>query len=504
MAKSITRRKALFSLMAGAGAIGAYGALGRRIDRRPRGIAHAAGAQPKFLIVVGATGGASMIDAFLAIRAGESRNAGGINTFPDAQVASVAGTPFRAVDLRGAGFNILGTPVQSNQIPFVQAHSQDMMVVSVEHTSVNHTIAQKRSITGNGAWLGRTLQEAVAAQYGADCPIPNANMGSFGFLEPGTDDSLPPEAFPESIADPTRFALGLDSARGIPDAPSKQVLDLARAKRDKNLDPQSIFYRTFYKNRRIQRWMSHRGATNEQIQTLDLISKLNLMPNRPPLFPLDQYGLEESPDGQRLLASFPRLLEDPLEAQAALAYLLIKNGVSVSVTISPTFDPVANDEGGLTIISPPLAFDNSHGEHRATQGFMWQRTLTVIDKLICLLKGDECGPGTGTSYWDNTCIYVATDFGRSKVRRDPGSLGFGTGHHLNNGLLVVSPMCNGNTVLGGVDADTGLTHGFDISSGAPITGSPAATEAQFYGGLLQLMDVDTSGSGLPDVPAMRR
>ncbi len=500
MAKGITRRKALLSLAAGAGALGAYSALGRKLGRKP--VAHAAAPDPKFLIVVGATGGASMIDAFMAIREGESANGAAINTFPDAQVESVAGTPFRAVNLEGAGFNIIGTPVDSNQIPFVQAHSQDMMVASVEHTSVNHSIAQKRSINGNGAWMGRTLQEAVAAYYGADCPIPNANMGSFGFLEPGTDTTIPAGAFPEPISDPLRFALGLDGSRGVPNAPSGQVLALARAKRDEMLDPQSTFYRTFYSSPRLQRWLAHRGPAREQIEQLDLITKLGLLPNRPPLFPLDEYGLEESPDGQRLLATFPRLLEDPLEAQAALAYLLIKYGVSVSVTLSPTFDPVANEEGGLNIISPPLAFDNSHGAHRATQGFMWQRTLTIIDKLICLLKGDECSPGTGESFWDRTCIYVATDFGRSKGRLQAGDTGFGSGHDLNNALLVLSPMCNGNTVLGGVNPDTGLTHGFDTSTGAPIAEAPPASEAEFYAGILQLMGVDTSGSGLPNVPAM--
>ncbi|RYZ33063.1 MAG: hypothetical protein EOO71_42820, partial [Myxococcaceae bacterium] len=53
--------------------------------------------KPKFLIVIGAAGGASIVDSFLAVRQSECANAGALNTFPDAQVQSVAGSPFRAV-----------------------------------------------------------------------------------------------------------------------------------------------------------------------------------------------------------------------------------------------------------------------------------------------------------------------------------------------------------------------------------------------------------------------
>src|SRR6476619_675587 len=47
---------------------------------------------PYFLVVLGATGGASIIDSFMAIRASESANASTINTFVDSEVASVPGT----------------------------------------------------------------------------------------------------------------------------------------------------------------------------------------------------------------------------------------------------------------------------------------------------------------------------------------------------------------------------------------------------------------------------
>ena len=69
--------------------------------------------------------------------------------------------------------------------------------------------------------------------------------------------------------------------------------------------------------------------------------------------------------------------------------------------------------------------------------------------------------------------------------------------------LVVSPLVNGGNVLGGVDPDTGMTYGFDPRTGEPERGRHTA-EAEVFGGLLQALKVDTSGSGLPDMPSMRR
>ena len=51
---------------------------------------------PRFLIVVTCAGGGSIIDSVLAVRDSESEY-DNLNTFPDAQVQSVDGSPFRAV-----------------------------------------------------------------------------------------------------------------------------------------------------------------------------------------------------------------------------------------------------------------------------------------------------------------------------------------------------------------------------------------------------------------------
>jgi hypothetical protein len=322
-------------------------------------------------------------------------------------------------------------------------------------------------------------------------------MAAFGFLEPGTDETVPAWAMPQPIANPLFFSFGLDGQRGIKGAPGKNVMALMRKTRDEKLDPQSIHYQTFRQSKRIQLWMQQRGAAQKQIETLDLITKLCIVPDTPGTIPLTEYGLQSTPDGQLLLNAFPKIITDPLSAQAALAFLLIKYGVSVSVSLSPTFN-LALDGGRM--LTPPLAFDYSHNAHRATQGLMWDRMLTVIDRLIALLKGAEYTPGE--SFWSRTVVLVATDFGRSKDRQ-PNDVNFGSGHDLNNGVVVVSPRANGNRVFGGVDARTGLTYGFNPTTGAPDP-SRTTSEAEIYAGVLGALGVDTTGSGLPSVPILYR
>ncbi len=451
--------------------------------------------KPRFLIVISAAGGASIVDSFLAVRASESNNAAKVNTFPDAQVQSVAGSPFRAVKVNASALGSIPVPVNTDQLSFVQKHAGEMLVATTVSTSVNHVIAQKRSLTGNNTWKGRTLQECVALQYGASFPIPNVNMGISGYAERGVDDLLPAYCYGELVQNPSLWPLGLDGSRGLKYAPTNASLDLARATRQQ-LDAQSIFGRTFADSKALTRWNEQRTGSQAQLQTLDLITRLNLLPNMPPQVPLTEYGLGTSPDAAQVTQVFPDFFTDPVQGQAALAFLLLKYRVSCSVTLGPGFNVVVGGANGLA--NPPLAFDFSHNDHRAAQAFMWARILGSLDKLIGLLKSE---PFDATqSLWDRTLIYVATDFGRTRTRPDNAET-FGSGHDLNNGVLMLSPMLKGNTVLGGVDPNTALTYGFDARTGRAQPGKMTSNEADIFSGVLQTLAVDTSGSGLPDASA---
>jgi hypothetical protein len=254
----------------------------------------------------------------------------------------------------------------------------------------------------------------------------------------------------------------------------------------------------------VKRWLEQRSAGLEAIEDADLITKLQFAPNQPPAIPLTEYGLSESPDGANIRTVFPNWFDDPLEAQAALAFLLVKNGLSAAVTISPTFSPVL--AGGGAIINPPLSYDYSHQNHRFAQAVMWSRMMSIVDRLIGLLEAEV--DGDGDSLWSRSMIYVATDFGRTKTRppnmaRPEGDPVFGSGHELNNGVVVFSPLVRGNTVLGGVDPNTGMTYGFDRTTGR-ADANVTMSEPDVFAGLLQALSIDTSGTSLPNVPAMTR
>lgn len=462
----------------------------------------------RFLIVIPAFGGAQIIDSVLPIRASEAGGeASRIDCFSDAEVIDISGSPIRAADATMdhlVGQNV-GTPFTVPLSPFVDKHKAQMMVTTLTGTSVNHAVAQHRALTGGGAWGGRTLQECVAIAYGKEYPLPNVNMSRMGYLQHGDDVSIPSRVRAEPIAQPLVVPLSFSASKGLrpggQGVPSQSLLDKARALRNDKLDPESAFHQTFRLSERIKLWTRQRSIDAPEIEAQNLIDKLFFVPEGPEL-PLSQYGLQASEDALRLAEVFPDIFgsePDPLERQAALAYLLIKNHASVTVTLSPTFAPVTGGPFGLK--TPPLAFDGSHQDHRAAQALMWFRVLDIADRLIDLLADTVFDESTGETFWDRTMIHFATDFGRDK-RRPDGAAIWGTSHHLNNGHLTISPLVNGNSVLGGVDPTTGLTHGFDLQTGSPVP-SRHTSEAESFAGLLQALGVDTSEAGLPDVPAMR-
>ena len=489
-------RRALLKGVGAGAALGPAALLGRAHGQSaPR--------DPRFLVVVAGAGGASIIDSFLALRESEvGAAADTLNCFPDAEVQSFDGSPFRAVSLQDtSAVGAIPLPFSSDQPGFVRKWKDELMVVTQTGTSVNHQVAQKRSITGNEAFGGRTLQEAVAAHHGEGYPLPNVNMSGGGFIEPGIDPTVPSWARAEPVAEAALWPLSLHGSRGIEGAPSPDRVRRARALRDQHLDPESVFGRTFSRSERLELWRSQR-AQQARIEDLDLISRLNVFPDLPPFIPLTRYGLDASPDGAKVREAFPRFLDDPFEAQAALAFLLIKNRVSVTVTISPSFSVLLDTRPPPSVVNPPLAFDFSHNAHRAGQAVMWGRILSVADRLASLLRSEELSDGV--SFWDRTCIYFATEFGRTR-RRPARAAEFGTSHDLNNGFALLSPLVNGGRVLGGVDPSTGSTFGFDPEDpvGTPRPGTHM-NEAQIYAGILHALGVPTPGHDLPDMRAMRK
>ncbi len=472
----------------------------------PRSLARAS-SDPRFLIVLCASGGGSILDCPLAIKESESANPDTLNTFPDALVTTWEGSPFRAVDLSGDNIGPIPAPFSVNHSEILGRRRGELMVATLTGTSANHQVAQRRSITGNEAWRGRTLQEMVAWQYGADAPIPNVHLlAGTGYNDSGTDDTVPSYARRQIVADPIVWPLSLDGSKGLKNGLDPAVLAAVRKQRDEAFEPSTRFGQIFSGAPRLDEWKELRSGPMGQIEDLELITQL-MVASSGDTFPLSEYGLSSSPSAAAVQAVFPDYATDPLHAQAALAFLLLKYRVSVTVTLGPSFSFVYKDGGVVTsglpensVLNPPLAFDFSHQAHRAGQSIVWERLLSVVDGLITLLEAEDFGDGT--SFWDRSMIYCATEFGREKTR-SAGSESWGTSHHLNNGVMVFSPLVPGDTLRGGVDPDTGLTFGFDPDTGDPDPSREMA-ESEIFSGLLGALGIDTSGSDLPDVPAMRR
>jgi hypothetical protein len=499
---SLSRRHLL-----GAAAVAGAAALAASAPRRARTQGRD---DRRFLIVFGASGGASLLDSVLAVRASECPTPDTLNVFPDDAVQSIEGSPFRAVRWRATSVGAIPYGFEADQRPFVAKHGANLLAVTCTTSSVNHAVGQRRAVTGNEAFRGRTLQELVALTHGQGALLPNVHLSTgTGFNEAGTDATLPAACYGEVVANPVLWPLALHGSRGTPGAGRADAIDAARRVRDERLDELSPFARLFRDSPTLRAWRELRGERLRRFEQGDWISRLTLLPDTADT-PLAPFGLASAPEAEQVRAAFPGYATDPLDAQAALAFLLLKNRLSAAVTLGTSFEfgyDASAAPGGAegddlppgSVFNLPIGFDFSHDAHRATQAFMWQRTLRVIDRLIDLLRG--VAYGDGGSLWDRTLIYVATDFGRTKSR-PAGALEFGSGHDLNNGALVLSPLVRGGRVLGGVDPATALTYGFDLRTGAPDP-NRHTSEAELFAGLLGALGVDLAGSGLPDVPALR-
>ena len=493
MARRPTRRAALRALAAGGVAAGVYGAApGLRFVRS----AGAADDGPRFLIVMGCFGGASMLDCFMPVDVSEAYTHPQRGTVLSYPTTTVEGSNIRCVDRWWPR-------------KYLERHAAQSVVLSTLSSSVNHFVAQARAVNGRDVNAGRTMMEAVASVHGAGRALPNVNMGRGGYAEPGADPGLDPRFRAEIVTNPVTFPLTMSGHAGIVrngDRPGEDP-DLraaftarARALRDGELETLSPFAQTFPTARRRRDILQARRTTEPMLEASRLIEELLFVPDLGEAFPLEQYGLTSSSEAERILDRLPGAFpanatgtpQDRLQAQAALAYLLIRTGSSAAVTLT---------EPGTDGF---LAFDQSHQSHRGAQETHWDRVLRAADDLIYLLDTaeyiDADGP-TGTTLWDRSMIVFATEFGRDKW--DTGG-GFGTGHHLNNGLLVTSPLLRGNQVLGAPDPNNGFLAGFDRTTGAvtPFDDVPAGEDPLYsdprqpppeeavYGTLLDALGVE--------------
>jgi hypothetical protein len=417
----------------------------------------------KLLFVFCATGGASIIDSFMPIvdsEVGDPALAATLNTFPEWMVEQRPGSNIRSVKVLTDGYAYYATPARPMG-DLLMHHGEDVVVMAHEVSSVNHTVGQQRSLSGGGFDRGRTILESAAMRHGVGLPLPNCNMASDGYLRHGVDPSVPQEARHELITSPLLFAAGTHGFRGVVGAPRESAIERARSVREQ-LDQQSVFARTFKHDARLGRYLQGRREVVPRLEQASMIEKLLLLdPSK-----IDAtFGLKPDPLIESLRGTLPNMDSDKAQAQLALGFLMAYHGVSSSIAMGFNSDPVVDQQGAIS--GAPIAFDFSHNLHRVVQSLMWCRTASMIDTLVTLLKThDYLGDPALGKMWDRSLVYIATEFGRDK-KRPSGSSSWGTGHNLNNGSVLISPLLKGNAVYGGVDPRTGSTYGFDPESGAP-------------------------------------
>lgn len=424
----------------------------------------------KYIFVVCASGGASIIDSFLAQSSGPAAYLG---------LVKPQGSAFAACP-------VLLNSIQSTiplgngyaQADFVKKHGNDMIAMTCEVSSVNHQIAAKRAMSGDNVFGGRTIVEAVAMQYGSDLALANLMLAGGGYGGHGDDPTVPERARAQVVSDPLMFAFATHGSRGVTKTVSPEEVHLLRRFR-KNLESHSRFVTANAESPMLDRYLSNRESVVKMLEKGDTITKLMLQD--PATANLQSFGLEVSPDFEMVRSKFPNLAKDPLESRMALAFLAVKNGLTSAVSVSPAQTPLIEASGTP---NSPIAFDWSHVDHRGSQNAMWSYLLKNIDALIDLLKTTDCNgdPAQG-KMWDRSLIYIATEFGRDKISSG------GSGHHLNNGVVMLSPMLVGNKVYGGVDASTGLTYGFDPATGAPAPGTHM-TERDVYSMAATALGID--------------
>ncbi len=472
-------------LLAMAGAMGTT-ALGSALSRAEDRAGSSGDKDRKLLFVLCATGGASIVDSFLPVKRSEVDDpalADTLNVYEDAQIIQPEGSNIRCpgyVDAVGllAGLYNSGYALDT----FLAKHHPWTTVLTQECTSVNHNVGQHRSVTGAGINRGQTIMEAMALRHGGDLIIPNCNMASEGYIQPGADRSLAAFARAEIIASPLGFAAAMDGVKGLLGAPSRGLVERARGVRE-TLDDASVFGKTFAGSARRQHFLANRREVQPRLEAAQLMDRLTLLP--PELLDA-KYGVKSSPLLPTLAGKFDNMLGDPWESQAALSVLLAYYGLSCVSTIGLRQEPTF---GGDKLNTTPVAFDFAHTDHRIAQYLMWGHVLKAVDALVDLLQQlDYLGDPALGKMWDRSMIYVATDFGRDKTR-PAGAESWGTGHALNNGTLIVSPLLKGNRVFGGINPTTCETYGFDGSTG-DADPSLACSEGHIYSAIAQAMDIE--------------
>lgn len=427
----------------------------------------------KYLFTICAVGGGNIVDAFLAQAEGPAAY-NGLIKIPNSPFSAA---PVLKSDIKG----VISLGNGYAQETFLKKFAADTLVMTNEVSSVNHLVAAKRSITGDSCNSGRTLPELIAGEYGKNLALANLMLAEGGYSQHGDDTTVSDLYRAQIVSDPLMFAFATHGYKGISPLAGSDEMKMGRELR-RQLEASSRFNDQFKEARVLSSYLKNRDAIVETLEKGDTVTKLMLLD--PAKNELKKFGFEVSQDLNLVRDKFPSMANDIFEARLALGFLAAKNGLSNAITVSPSNTPNIAAKGTP---NAPIAFDWSHVDHRSAQNSMWSYILKGVDGLIELLKTTDIdGDPTKGKMWDQSLIYIATEFGRDKVSAQ------GSGHHLNNGNILISPLLQGNKIFGGIDPSTALSFGFDPQTGAADK-SRTMKEKDVYGVIAQALGVDFKG-----------
>jgi hypothetical protein len=461
--KIILETAALSSTFSMVGCVGGSGL--KKLEKRLTSSNDQLG-ESKLLLVVAAAGGAAMTDAFLPIiQNGRNHD---LFSYPSSMIGDVPGSEFKYVKpINTAG--TLGLPDPNFDMrTFLLNHGRDMALISQNTSSANHDIAAQRVLHGDGAFRKRSIVELNANAHGEKYSLANVNLATQGYGKPGGDLALVDYAKSLRVATAQSVAFSSHRFKGVDYGLSVENMKLVKAAQQ-SLEQSASAHLRWKDHQDLRNWVSYRNRV-EQLERNNVIDQL--------LF-LERVGVDNSkvpvqttPLLNKIKAAFPDYLTDAYQSQAAIAFLLLRNGISNNVTID---------------MSLGLSFDQAHQFHTDAQNYMWRRTLRSLDALLNLCKSEYyLGDQRNGTIWDRLVTYVPTEFGRDKKKRQ------GSGHDLNNSMMVLAKNIKGNRSYGELDQDTGIISGFDLSSGVADT-SLHVSERHMYSILANLLEIPFPG-----------
>ncbi len=409
------------------------------------GVAHAAGTDPNFLLLVYFNGG---WDQLLALdprpqndpkyQRANAVKPGGTGIAPDydlltpndaALEAAVAATANRSGVIKPAGSNITFGPAMP---PSLTSNFADLAVVrGVSMDTLTHEVGRRYLLTGKFprglAPSGSSLNTVFTERTGSTLDLPNLALDIESYNE-----GLPAAASPILVTSAADISKVL-----TPGAPELTAAMDAKLMAFEGADDTCNAH-GFNANGLVTAFRNAR-APARQLANVSKASMFKFIANPPAGSQMEQLYLELGINSANPTAD----LNGP-KGQVAVAAQALTQGVS--------------QVASLTIVG---ALDD-HFDEAGSQSVKLRSGFDALGSLINYLKKVQV-PGTSKNYWQCTTMLVFSEFARTPLLNSRD----GRDHHLASSCLIAGPGIKGNTVFGATSDSAMGVQAWNFTTGAP-------------------------------------